>query len=271
MYSRFRDALAIGAVALAAAAPAALAHELRVCADPDDLPYSSEDERGFENRIVRLVAQDLGADVRYYWQRQWRGFARKTLLAHHCDVIPGVPAALPEVLATVPYYRGAYAFVYREDRAPGLRSLDDPRLRSLRIGLQLVGIDAIATPAGAALAARGITLNVVGFPVLGDEPSAQRIVDALGAGMLDVAIVWSPQAGYFAGLRHLPLRVVPIEGAPGDPPLAFPIAMGVRPDDAELKQALDAALARLRPQIDAVLRDYAVTRADVASSRPSPR
>jgi mxaJ protein len=111
----------------------------------------------------------------------------------------------------------------------------------------------------------------VGFPVMGDEPSAQRIVDALAAGTLDVAIIWSPQAGYFAGLRHLPLRIVPIAGGPRDPPLAFPIAMGVRPDDAALKRALDGALARVRPQIEAVLRDFAVTRADVASSSTSSR
>jgi mxaJ protein len=262
MSSRCRDAVvrAGGALALATALGCNAAPELRVCADPHDLPYSSADARGFENRIAELVAHDLGRTVRYYWQPQWRGYARKTLLAGHCDVIPGIPAAERDVLATQAYYRGTYAFVYAAQRFPALTSFDDPRLRRSRIGVQIVGIDAIATPAGQALARRGIVANVVGFPVMGERPSAARMIDALADGSLDVAIVWSPQPGYFIAQRGLAYAVVPIEAAPGDPSLEFAIAMGVRPGDIALQQALNGALARLRPRIDAVLRDYAVTR-----------
>jgi mxaJ protein len=261
MSSRCREAVvrAGGALALAAALGCGAA-ELRVCADPHDLPYSSADRSGFENRIAEHVARDLGRTVRYHWQPQWRGYVRKTLLAGHCDVIPGIPAAEPDVLATDAYYRGAYALVYAPQRFPGLASLDDPRLRRLRIGVQVVGIDATATPAGRALARRGIVANVVGFPVMGDRPSAARMVDALADGSLDVAIVWSAQPGYYLAQKHLAYAVVPIAPAPGDPTLDFAIAMGVRPGDVALQQALNASLARLRPQLDAVLRDYAVTR-----------
>jgi mxaJ protein len=261
MSSRCRDAIACagGALALAVALGCAAA-DLRVCADPHDLPYSSADARGFENRIAELVAHDLGRTVRYYWQPQWRGYARKTLLAGHCDVIPGIPAAERDVLATQAYYRGTYAFVYAAQRFPALTSFDDPRLRRLRIGVQVVGIDATATPAGLALARRRIVANVVGFPVMGSEPSAARMIDALADGSLDVAIVWSPQPGYFIAQRRLAYAVVPIAAAPGDPPLDFAIAMGVRPGDIALQQALNASLVRLRPEIDAVLHDYAVTR-----------
>jgi mxaJ protein len=261
MSSRCPDsvALSIGACALVVTLSSLAApRELRVCADPHDLPYSSADERGFENRIVRLIAHDLGADLQYYWLPQWRGYARKTLVAGHCDVIPGMPAAVDNVLATSAYYRGAYAFVYSKKRVAGLTSLDDPRLRTLRIGLQLVGIDATATPPGRALARRDIVNNVVGFPVMGDTPSAKRIVEALADDALDVAIVWSPQAGYFIAQRHADLDVVPIQPDAGDPSFEFPIAMGVRRDDVALQQALNASIARLKPQIDAVLRDYAV-------------
>jgi len=262
MSSRCRDAVvrAGGALALAMALGCNAAPELRVCADPQNLPYSSADERGFENRIAELVAHDLGRTLRYHWQPQWRGYTRKTLLAGLCDVIPGIPAAAPDVLATDAYYRSAYAFVYAAARLPGLTSFDDPRLRRSRIGVQVVGIDAIATPAGQALARRGIVANVVGFPVMGERPSAARMIDALADGSLDVAIVWSPQPGYFIAQRGLAYAVVPIAAAPGDPSLEFAIAMGVRPGDIALQQALNGALARLRPRIDAVLRDYAVTR-----------
>jgi mxaJ protein len=238
------------------------ARELRICADPDNLPYSNRAQDGFENRIASLVAQDLGADVSYYWLPQWRGYARKTLEQHRCDLIPGIAQADASVLASDAYYRGAYALVYAPARFPGLASLDDPRLRAVRIGLQVIGIDATPSPAARALARRGIVQNVFGYPVMGDTPSAQRIVDAIAAGELDVGIVWSPQPGYFIAQRHLSLAVVPIAHAAVDPPFDFAIAMGVRHGDVALLRAVNAALAHRKPAIDDVLREYAVTRVD---------
>ena len=262
MSSRCRDrrgAHALCALALVLALGHADARELRVCADPDNMPFSDGERRGFENRIVELIASDIGATVAYYWLPQWRGFTRKTLLEGHCDVIPGMPAATRDVLTTAPYYRSSYALVFRADRVPGFTGLRDPRLPTLRIGVALPGIDATPSPPGRALARRGIFDNVVGFPVIRDVPVAKRMIDALASGDLDVAAVWWPQAGYFVALAHVPLSPAPLEPDDGDPPFAFAIAMAVRPGDAELRRRLDAALARLRPAIAAVLDQYAVT------------
>lgn len=272
MSSRCLDGRAVAlafALALCAALPAR-GRELRVCADPNDLPYSDRAAEGFENRIAALIARDLGAQLTYYWLPQWRGYARKTLQRRRCDVIPGIAQADDSVLATDPYYRGTFAFVYSPSRFPKLTSLDDPRLREARIGVQVVGIDATPTPAARALARRGIVANVAGYPVMGDTPSARRIVDAIADGALDVGIVWSPQPGYFIARRHLALDVVPIRGAADDPRFDFAIAMGVRRDDVALRDALNASLSRLAPKIDAVLRDYAVTRVDASDRRASP-
>jgi mxaJ protein len=180
-------------------------------------------------------------------------------------VIPGIAQADGSVLATDAYYRGTFALVYAPKRFPGLESLDDPRLRSLRIGIQVIGIDALPTPAARALARRGIVDRVVGFPMMGETPSAQRIVDAIAAGTLDVGIVWSPQPGYFIAKRRLALAVVPIRRDADDPAFDFAIAMGVRRDDVALRDALNRSLAHLAPAIDAVLDDYAVTRAEAAA------
>jgi mxaJ protein len=270
MSSRCPDvrAFAFGVIALAIAVTTPVsARELRVCADPDDLPYSNRAGQGFENRIAALVAHDLGADVRYYWLPQWRGYARKTLARHRCDVIPGIAQADDSVLATDAYYRGTYAFVYAPKRFPGLSSLDDPRLRALRIGIQVIGIDALPTPAARALARRDIVDRGLGFPMMGETPSAERIVDAIAAGTLDVGVVWSPQPGYFIAKRRLALAVVPIRPDANDPAFEFAIAMGVRRDDVGLRDALNRSLVRLAPAIDAVLRDYAVTRVDVREKR----
>lgn len=254
-----RIAHALCALALMLALGHLDARELRVCADPDNLPFSDEARHGFENRIVELIASDMGATVAYYWLPQWRGFTRKTLLEGHCDVIPGVPAQTRNVLTTAPYYRSTYALIFRADRVPGLTGLHDPRLTKLRIGVALPGIDATPTPPGQALARRGMFDNVVGFPVISDVPVAKRMVDALARGDLDVAALWWPQAGYFVARASVPLSPAPLEPDDGDPPFAFAIAMAVRPGDGELRRTLDAALARLRPAIAAVLDEYAVT------------
>ena len=264
MSTRCRDtrrARALCALAVVLAFGHADARELRVCADPDNMPFSDAERRGFENRIVELIASDIGATVAYYWLPQWRGFTRKTLLEDHCDVIPGVPAETRNVLTTAPYYRGNYALVFRADRVPGLTGLGDPRLPTLRIGVALPGIDATPSPPGRALARRGIFDNVVGFPVIGDVPVAKRMVDALERGDLDVAALWWPQAGYFVARAHAPLLRATLEPDDGDPSFAFAIAMAVRPGDGELRHTLDAALVRLRPAIAAVLNEYAVTAA----------
>ena len=266
MSSRCRSRFVILACAFAlgmAGVAAADARELRVCADPDGLPYSNRAGQGFENRIAALVARDLGATLRYYWLPQWRGYARKTLGQRHCDVIPGIAHDDETVLATDPYYRGTYALVYAPARFPDLDSLDDPRLRSLRIGIQVIGIDATPSPPARALARRGLVENVVGYPVMGEVPSAKRIVDALAEGAIDVGVVWSPQPGYFIAECMLPFAVVPIRRAERDPSFSFAIAMGVRRGDETLQRAVNASLARLKPAIDEVLREYAVTRVDV--------
>jgi mxaJ protein len=266
--SRVLQRLAAGALAFAISMATASARDLRICADPDNLPYSDAAERGFENRIAQLISADLDAKLEYHWLPQWRGFVRKTLLEGHCDVIPGIPADQANVLVTEPYYRGDYALVYRTDRVAGLRALDDPRMRTLRIGLPLIGIDGIPSPPGRALARRGIFKHVVGFPVIGDKPAAERMIAALASDDIDVAIVWSPQAGYFIARQRVPLTVVLLVPGEGDPSFEFAIAMGVRPGDAVLRRALDASLARLRPQVDAVLREYGVVQPDDMAAGP---
>ena len=268
MSSRFREGgrARLGALVLAAASAAAIAGlpgtiagPLRVCADPANPPFSSTDETGFENRIARVIAAELGTDVQYYWWPQRRGFLRNTLDAHVCDVVIGVPAQLEGVLTTPAYYHAGYVFAFRPDRAPGLRSYDDPRLAQLRVGVPLVGNDMAATPPGHALAQRGLTDNVIGYAPLGSTSTAERMVAALADGTLDVALLWAPQAEYYARRQDFEIVLVPAHDAKASAQDTFAMAMGVRRDDAALRDTLAAALARAAPRIDAVLREYGVT------------
>lgn len=266
MSSRCRDRIALSLVAIALSIGVqAHARDLVVCADPDDLPYSRADESGFENRIAQTIAAEVGATLRFVWQPFRRGVVRKTLDAHACDVLIGVPVGLDDVATTAPYYRSGYAFVYRRDD-DAFASFDDPRLRRATIGVQLVGSDMAATPAALSLARRGVVDNVRGFPMYGAQPSAQRMIDALDRGAIDVALIWGPQAGYFARNAKHPLAVSPATDR--SMRTDFAIAMAVRRDDLALRDELDRALASARARIDAILDAYAVPRvqSDVTAS-----
>jgi quinoprotein dehydrogenase-associated probable ABC transporter substrate-binding protein len=244
------------------AAPPASAPELRVCADPANPPLSARDESGFENRIARLVAEDLGMRLSWFWQEQTRGFVRKTMGAGECDLFVGVPAGFDKVLRTKPYYRSTYVAVTRRG-APPFAGFAPAQLQGRRFGVQLIGNDLAASPPGHALAAGGAVDKVTGFLVYGDGPAGKRMVDAVAAGSIDVALVWGPQAGWFARRAKLPLEVSPIQPPAGLPmPFDYAIAMGVRKGDTLLRDRLDEVLARRKADIDAILDDYAVPRAD---------
>jgi len=238
---------------------------IRVCADPNNLPFSNRGEQGFENKLAELLAADRHASLEYAWWAQRRGFVRNTLEANACDVLMGVPSGYEQTLTTKPYYRSRYVFVSRRNRHLDLASLDDPRLPSLRIGVQMIGDDFSNSPPAHALSNRGMVKNIVGFPVYGDyaKPSPlAAIVDAVDRGEIDAAVVWGPAAGYFA--RHRPLDLAPV--TPGADsaslPFTFDIAMGVRRGDTALRDELDDFLVRRHADIARLLDDYGVPRVE---------
>jgi mxaJ protein len=238
---------------------------LRVCADPNNLPYSNSRQQGFENKIASLIASDLGARVQYAWWPQRRGFVRNTLRAGACDCIMGVPSNFELALPTAPYYRSSYVFVSRRDRHLDITSLDDPRLKKLKIGVQIIGNDHVNSPPAHALTKRGIIDNIAGYPVYGDyrDPEPGRaIVDAVARGDVDLAIVWGPQAGFFARQQKVALDLAPVTPQIDLPflPFVFDISMAVRRGDSALKDQLDREIERRRGDIDRILDQYGVPR-----------
>ena len=240
---------------------------LRVCADPNNLPFSNQRGEGFENKIAELLAHDLGERVEYTWWAQRRGFFRNTLKAGLCDVVIGLPSGFEMALTTKPYYRSTYVFLYRKDRGLSVNSLDDPLLKSLRIGVQIVGDDQSNAPPAHALTRRHIVTNVKGYTLYGDysrENPPARIVDAVENRDIDLAIVWGPLAGYFAKQSRVPLEVVPVSPQIDQPflPFVFDISMGVRREDQDLRDQLEQILDNRRAEIDQILADYRVPRVD---------
>ena len=239
---------------------------LTVCADPNNLPFSNQAQAGFENKIAELVAKDLGDTVQYVWWAQRRGYMRNTMTELKCDLWPGVASGIERVASTRPYYRSTYVFVTRtRDGLSGL-TLDDARLRTLSIGVQMVGNDATNTPPAHAVASRGIVDNVHGYMLYGNyavpNPAA-GIMTAVTQHEVDVAMVWGPLAGYFAKQSAEALTLTPVTPSnAGGWPMVFNISMGVQTRNRELLQQVNEILAREKPAIDGILASYGVPRAD---------
>jgi mxaJ protein len=264
-------AVTLGAVALCvhvARRRAYAATPLRVCADPNNLPFSNEARDGFENKIASLIGSELDRPVTYEWWAQRRGFVRNTLNAGDCDLVIGTAAGMEMLSTTRPYYKSTYVFVTRHDRGLHITSFDDSLLRHVKIGVQLIGDDHVNTPPVHALANRGIVKNVKGFLVYGDYAEANptaRIVDAVEHGDVDVAIVWGPLAGYFAKQSPVALDITPVSPRVDIPylPFVFDIAMGVRRGDSTFRAQIDSIIVRRKPTIDSILDAYGVPRINV--------
>jgi quinoprotein dehydrogenase-associated probable ABC transporter substrate-binding protein len=227
---------------------------LRVCADANNLPFSNDKGEGFENKIAELLAGELGVPVRYTWFPDTIGFVRNTLGARKCDLIIGTVAGNDLVQSSNPYYHSTYAFIYRQDVHP-VASLDDPALQAASIGI------VAGTPPVTLLAKRGLLGHLRSYQLLVDtrfQHPAEDLVSDVGAGKVDVGIVWGPIAGYFAKQETPPLVVAPLLAQKGPVPLDFRITMGMRPNEPDWKQTINSLIRKKQKDIDQILLSYGV-------------
>lgn len=260
---------------------------LRVCADPDNMPFSNQKSEGYENKIADLIANTWHSKLEYVWWPIRRGYYRM-LNGTYCDVVIESPAGLDMAGATKPYYRSGYAFVSR--KGSGLEDIDslgDPRLKKLKIGVNLfVSSDGEHSPPEMALSSHGVVGNLKGYNVSYDENiRPEDIIKGVANKEVDLAIVWGPMAGYFVKRSTVPLVLTPIatdvDSASGYP-MQYNIGMAVRRRDHELRDSLNTFLDQHQSEIQDLLKEYSVPtspippekkeadkgRADVA--KPSP-
>jgi len=270
-----RFSVVIGAVLLSFVCGGTLAAEgqrvdlvdrtsLRVCADPANMPFSSDKGEGFENKIAEIVADELGVPVTYTWFPQAIGFVRNTLFAKRCDVIIGYAQGDELVLNTNHYYRTAYALVYRKNNGlDGVDTLSDPRLKDRRIGI-IAG-----TPPSATMARLGLMTHARPYPLMVDrryDSPAERMIADIRSGEIDAGVLWGPIAGYFASRNGEKLEVVPLLKETVGPRMIYRITFGVRNLEDEWKRELNRIIAKRQGDIDAVLLDYGVPLLDEHSN-----
>jgi quinoprotein dehydrogenase-associated probable ABC transporter substrate-binding protein len=228
----------------------------RVCADPRNLPFSTESGTGFENKLAETLAKKLGKSLAYAWYPGSPGFVRNTLAAYKCDVIMGMPQGDDIVQVTNPYYRTAYALVFKPGSGlDGVDNLADERLKDKHIGI------VAGTPPGNYMAANGLMAKAKPYPLVIDtrvDSSAAAMMQDLANGTIDAGVLWGPMAGYYAKQAGMPLTVVPLMKEKGGPPLSFRISMGVRFSDQEWKRVLNRLIQENQSDISRMLLSYGV-------------
>lgn len=264
------------AVQPALAAEPAEEKVLRVCQDPNNLPFSSRDLRGFENKIAALFAQELGWKVAYTWFPQRMGFIRNTLRSkvpdsdtYKCDLVTGVPVGFDLGATTQPYYRSTYAMAYVKGKGlDGVQTLEDllalstEKRKSLRLGV--FG----RSPVADWLLKNGLIGQMVSYQTQtgdADQYPGEMVEKDLANGKIDVAFVWGPIAGYFAkSATTVPIVAIPLKARP-DIQFEFQIAMAVRFGDKALKERIDQLIEKNRKKITAILEEYGVPLVDERS------
>jgi quinoprotein dehydrogenase-associated probable ABC transporter substrate-binding protein len=248
-------------VAWAVDQPEAVDHSaLRVCSDPGNMPFSNVKGEGFENKIAELLAAKLGVEVKYTWFPQATGFLRNTLRARRCDLVIGIASGAELVLNTNPYYRSTYVMVTRKADGITADRLDDPMLKSRKIGL-IAG-----TPPAGVAARNGLMAHAVPYDLMVDtryDSPSHRMIEDLAAGRIDVALLWGPLGGYFAAQHGDALVVRPLIHEGKSSRMDYYIAMGVRPGEHNWKHEVDKLILDNKDQITAILREYHVPLVDL--------
>lgn len=229
---------------------------LRVCADPNNLPFSNEKGEGFENKLAEIFAAKLGKKVAYTFYPQATGFVRMTLGSHRCDVIMGYPQGDEMVQNTNPYYQSAYALVTKRGSAiDEVEALADPRLADKRLGI------VAGTPPATYLVGHGLMAKAKPYPLMVDtrvDLSAVAMINDLASGEIDAAVLWGPMAGYYATRANPPMHVQLLLKDTGGPHLLYRITMGVRPSDQNWKRQLNKLIAENQPAVNKLLLDFGV-------------
>jgi quinoprotein dehydrogenase-associated probable ABC transporter substrate-binding protein len=234
---------------------------IRVCADPDNMPSSNDKLEGYENKLADLIGKELNSKIEYVWYPTRRGYFR-ILNGMYCDMALEAPAGLDMAGATKPYFRSGYFFVARQGSGlDDITSLADPRLKKLKIGVNIYTSDAENSPPAMALSQYGVVGNLVGYSTFFDDHNRpEDIVHAVANKDVDVAIAWGPLAGYFAKQSPVPLVLhpLPARDSLSDFPFQYDMGIAVRRRDKEFRDSLEAVLERRKPQVQAILKEFEV-------------
>ena len=233
--------------------------ELRVCADPHNLPFSNEAGEGYENKIAEVLARVLGEKLSYTWFPDSQGFVRATLMKNRCDVVMGTVSGVEDMSTTESYLHTGYMMVTRTADNITTDRVGDWHIAGRRFAI------VASTPPTNLIVEHNLMDQTAIYQLMVDtriDQPAHAMVTDIAGGHVDVGLLWGPIAGYFVKHDHLPLRLTFLSGEDAKVRLDYHIAMGVRPADVAFRRRLNAAVAKCRPEIESILRDYGIPQLD---------
>jgi mxaJ protein len=255
-------AMSLGLICLVfAPAPASAAPEggsvLRVCADPDNMPFSNEKGEGFENKLAELMAQKLDSKIEYSWFPEATGYVPNTTGRDACDLVMGYAQGTGLIEDTNPYYYTSYVLLYRDDDASlaGVSGISDPQLKE-----KSIGYFARTLPASI-LAMHGLVTTAKPFDLRAYEnasAAAVAMIEEIATGKLDAGVLWGPVGGYYAQRAGIPLKLVPLVKETAGPRTIYGITMGIRPNDPQWKHKINKVIAENQDAIIVILQSYNV-------------
>lgn len=269
--NKFRLIVPLLLATFACGTAARAAGTLKVCADPDYMPYSNRAGQGFENALARYVAKTLGERLQYVWADSrghggYSQFLADTLDKGRCDVVMSLPYANQEELTTAPYYVSSYVMVFKKDKGYDLHSLNSPQLRRLKVGFET------DTPVETGLQLRGMVRQAKRYNVGGTSGvSPKSVLQAVQNGTVDVMLTWQPAIGaYLHQFPDLTTVRLPNSRATGSPEMySFPMSMAVRQNDKALHKRLDALIKAHHAALDHILEQHGVQLVGEDGSGPS--
>ena len=231
---------------------------LRVCADPNNLPYSNQELEGYENKIANLFAKKLGdIPVLYTWYPMTSGFVRRTLNAKTCDLIITFPAIHEFVQNSNPFFSSSYVMMTLEEKNINIKSLSDPIIKEKNYKIGIIH----ATPPTSHVAKNKL-FEQVKFYLQAADPRKQKpwtdITNDLVNGELDIAILWGPYAGYEAKLAKKKIKLVPLtkEEKVGRGTMVYRFTMGIRRNEPEWAKTINNLIKDNQSEINEILREY---------------
>ena len=230
---------------------------IRVCADPDNMPFSNDKGEGFENKLAEMIGAKLDDTVDYTWFSESSGYVPNAVGSDACDLIMGYAQGTGLIEDSNPYYRTSYVLIYRQGNSSlaGVDRLSDPRLKGQRIGLFA------RTPPASILALYGLAANTELFEVNAGESAskaAEAMIEEIASGKLDAGLLWGPVGGYYAQRSPVPLTMVPLVKENAGPSTIYGITLGLRPNDPQWKHRINKVIAENEHEIDGILQSYNV-------------
>ena len=233
---------------------------LRVCADPGNMPMSTDKGEGFSNKIAKVIAEGMGKSVTYFYRPYLnRGLTRQTFDNNECDVLMDMTPDDERMLTTKPLYKSTFVLAYRNDKGIDIKDLSDPKLlNDYKVGVFQHSAVRTVLQENGMNRANTIVRTIAHDADLRPERQPHMDVQLMLDGQFDVAAIWGPMAGWYRTIKKEPVTILPLNRLEDKTPMEFPLAIGMRKNAKDLKAQIESVMLKEKDKIKQIFDEYGV-------------